>query len=228
MKWLITGDTHRVFTRFKGLDEKIGEEFAVIILGDAGINYCLDERDIQFKKSLKKYNCVFYCVRGNHEERPENCGIPLVWDVNVMGEVYCEKEYPYIRYFKDGGVYKIDGKDVLVIGGAYSIDKEYRIQWGSGWFEAEQLTADEKETIFEKVKGRHFDVVLTHTCPDEWEPIDLFLPYIDQSKVDKRMEFFLKVIKNNITFDLWCFGHYHADRWEREGVRQLYEDIIEF
>ena len=228
MKWLITGDTHGVFTRFKSLDKKIGEEFAVIIVGDAGINYCLDERDYQFKKFLSKYNCVFYCVRGNHEERPENCNIPLIWDVNVMGEVYCEKEFPYIRYFKDGGTYMIDGKKVLTIGGAYSIDKEYRLIHGSRWFESEQLTAEEKEKILEKVRGQHFDAVLSHTCPLDWEPRDLFLSFIDQTTVDKRMEIFLNVIKNHITFDNWYFGHYHADRWEREGVRQLYEEIIEF
>ena len=227
MKWLITGDIHRVFTRFNGLDEKIGEEFAVIILGDVGINYMLDERDYQLKRYLEKYNCVFYCVRGNHEERPENCNIPLIWDVNVMGEVYCEKEFPHIRYFKDGGVYSIEGKKVLVIGGAYSVDKEYRLSKGLHWFESEQLTADEKEKILEKVRGQHFDVVLSHTCPLDWEPRDLFLSFIDQTTVDKRMEIFLNVIKNHITFDKYFFGHYHADRWERENVRQLYEDIIE-
>ena len=154
--------------------------------------------------------------------------MPLVWDVNVMGEVYCEKEFPYIRYFKDGGTYMIDGKKVLTIGGAYSIDKKYRLARGSGWFESEQLTAEEKEKILEKVRGQHFDAVLSHTCPLDWEPRDLFLSFIDQTTVDKRMEIFLNVIKNHITFDKYFFGHYHADRWEREGVRQLYEDIIEF
>ena len=227
MKWLITGDIHRVFTRFNGLDEKIGEEFAVIILGDVGINYMLDERDYQLKRYLEKYNCVFYCVRGNHEERPEKCGIPLIWDVNVMGEVYCEKEFSYIRYFKDGGTYMINGKRVLTIGGAYSVDKEYRLSRGLHWFESEQLTADERTQILNKVCGQHFDVVLSHTCPLDWEPIDLFLPFIDQSTVDKRMECFLNKVKECITFDKYFFGHYHADRWERENVRQLYEDIIE-
>ena len=227
MKFLQTGDLHRDFTRFKHLAEKFDEEIAVIILGDSSINYFLDERDYQFKQGLKKYNCVFYCVRGNHEERPEKCGIPLIWDVNVMGEVYCEKEFPYIRYFKDGGVYNINGKRVLTIGGAYSVDKEYRLNRGLHWFESEQLTKEEKTAILNKVCGQHFDIVLSHTCPLDYEPTDLFLPFIDQSTVDKRMECFLNKVKECIMFDKYFFGHYHADRWERENVRQLYEDIIE-
>ena len=143
-----------------------------------------------------------------------------------MGEVYCEKEFPYIRYFKDGGTYMIDGKRVLTIGGAYSVDKEYRLARGSGWFESEQLTADERAKIFNRVCGQHFDVVLSHTCPLDWEPIDLFLPFIDQSTVDKTMEIWLNEVKDIITFDLWCFAHFHKDREERPFVEQLYESIV--
>lgn len=42
------------------------------------------------------------------------------------GIVYYEEEYPNILFAKDG----VNNKSVLVIGGAYSINKEYRIKYG--------------------------------------------------------------------------------------------------
>ena len=68
------------------------------------------------------------------------------------------------------------------------------------------------------------DFMLTHTCPIQWEPTDLFLGFIDQSKVEKKMEIFLENIKHNMTGNIWCFGHYHADRIERPHAEQFFKD----
>ena len=65
---------------------------------------------------------------------------------------------------------------------------------------------------------------MTHTCPLSWEPTDLFLGGIDQSRVDKFMETFLDDIKDRCSWSVWCFGHYHADRVERPCVEQFYMD----
>ena len=45
----------------------------------------------------------------------------------VQGEVYAEEPYPNILYAQDGGTYTISGKSFLTIGGAYSVDKPYRL-----------------------------------------------------------------------------------------------------
>ena len=81
------------------------------------------------------------------------------------GKVYIEEDYPNLILAKDGEIYIIDGKSVLVIGGAYSVDKEYRLLYGHKWFSDEQLSQKEMDTIFNKVKGKYFNIVLTHTCP---------------------------------------------------------------
>ena len=112
----------------------------------------------------------------------------------------------------DGEEYNIDGKSVLVIGGAYSVDKEYRLMYGYKWFKDEQLTKEEMDTIYNKVRGKHFDIVLTHTCPYKYEPIEVFLSGINQSKVDKSMEHFLDKIEDSIEYDKWYCGHYHIDK----------------
>ena len=206
------------------------EETGIIILGDAGINFYLNKTDKKLKKNISKFGYTLYCVRGNHEERPENIATyHLENDTNVGNMVWVEEEFPLIRFFCDGGNYIIGQHPVLVIGGAYSVDKWYRLQRAaaaghsfSGWFESEQLTGREMALIEENVLGKHFDFVFTHTCPLDWEPRDLFLGCIDQTKVDKTMELFLNQLKDTFDWNIWCFGHYHADRIERRNVEQFY------
>lgn len=205
----ITGDMHRDFSRLDGLN--FNDDDMLIVLGDAGINYCLDDEDIRFKKYLKRYNVKLFCIRGNHEERPEN--ISSYKEVDMFGgKVFIEDDYPNLIFAKDGEVYNIDGKSVLVIGGAYSIDKNYRLMHGHKWFKDEQLSQDEIDNIFEKVNGKHFDIVLSHTCPYKYEPREVFMSGIDQSKVDKSMEYFLDKIEGSIHYDKWYCGHYHTEK----------------
>lgn len=205
----ITGDTHRDFSRLDNM--KFNKDDLLIILGDAGINYCLTEEDNKFKEYLKKYNVKMFCIRGNHEERPEN--ISTYKEINMFGgKVYIEEDYPNLIFAIDGEEYNIDGKSVLVIGGAYSVDKEYRLMYGYKWFKDEQLTKEEMDKIYNKVKGKHFDIVLTHTCPYKYEPVEVFLSVIDQSKVDKSMEFFLDKIEDTVEYNKWYCGHYHTKK----------------
>lgn len=237
-RWIITGDTHgQVVSRLgnitRNMDNIVPEETAVIILGDAGLNYYLNKTDRKEKDRSSSYGIRVYCVRGNHEARPQNVqGMKLINDADVGGKVYMEEGFPLIRYFVDGGEYTIDGKSVLVIGGAYSVDKYYRIARAnggfSGWFEDEQLSAEERAEILERVKNKLYDLVLTHTAPITWEPTDLFLREVDQSTVDKSMEFWLKEVAMSIRWGHWLFGHYHADRIEAPHVEQFfykYEDL---
>lgn len=228
--WLITGDCHgHVEDRLRNIKQNYPElapaETAIIILGDAGFNYYLNKKDWKRKHQISKYGYTIYCVRGNHEERPEYIkNMILKNDLNVGNTVYLEDEFPLIRYFVDGENYNIDGHSVLVIGGAYSVDKWYRLQNGWSWFPHEQLNESEMKKIEQNVATKHFDFVFTHTAPIDWEPTDLFLNFIDQSKVDKTMEIWFNNLKEKFDWTVWCFGHYHADRLERPFVEQFYQE----
>lgn len=225
MNWFITGDTHGDnYKRLKNLPKKS----AVIILGDASFNYFGDLRDELGKKKVNDLDILVYCVRGNHEIPP--CEVPTMksnYDEYVHGIVYVENEYPNIKYFRDGGNYRIRDKSILVIGGAYSVDKFYRLSHGLNWFENEQLSEREKTTISNSVHGKYFDIVLTHTCPYLWQPTDLFLGSIDQNSVDSSTERWLQEIANkHIIWDNWYFGHFHDDRDITDNIHMLFKKVV--
>lgn len=227
-RWLITGDTHGEFSRFRNYNEEIQKDShtAVIILGDAGLNYTLDENDNHVKNFLmKKYNFYIYCVRGNHEARPQDVdGMEIIWDENVDGHVFYQPKWPHIRYFFDYGIYTINNYKVAIIGGAYSVDKFYRLARGQRWFNNEQLDFIERTNCSNLLNKKTIDFVFSHTCPYDWRPTDLFLNGIDQSKVDNTMELWMDQLKNEFNWSIWLFGHYHADRLERPYVEQFFKD----
>ena len=235
--WLITGDTHGdVMGRLAQIDQDKYQRnqeptTGLIILGDAGINFYLNKTDRKNKKAINESGYAVYCVRGNHEERPENIpGMISRWDEEVQGLIYVEPEFPNIRYLMDGAIYTFGNRSALVIGGAYSVDKYYRLEqmkgrsW-TGWFKDEQLTPEEMDTIAVEVEGTAVDMVLTHTCPASWQPFDLFLTVVDQSTVDKAMEDWLENLKSTFDWSIWLFGHFHDNRLVRPGVEMFYNDI---
>lgn len=227
--WIITGDTHgQNESRLKNIRSNSPEhnpaETAIIILGDVGFQYYKNKKDWKNKHYAAKMGYTLYCLRGNHEDRISNSKeAHRIYDEEVKGYVWVEDEFPNIKYFEDCvSEYTIDGKSALVIPGAYSVDKWYRLQNNWMWFVQEQLTAEEMKSAEIMASGKHYDMVLSHTTPIDWEPSDLFLRGIDQSKVDKTMEVWLSQFKGMFGWDLWLFGHYHADRIERPYVEQFY------
>lgn len=247
--WFITGDTHGPQTLYHRLmdlqndyPELYPEETGVIILGDAGLNYLNDffgkDQDAGSKLTINKLNFQLYILRGNHEFRPSTLpDISYLYDYNVNGYVYVEPDFPNIHYFSDGGnYYTINDNTVFTIPGAYSIDKYFRLSTGYKWFRDEQLTAEEKFTLFEKFSNvydvtEQLPTILSHTCPKMWEKYikDLFLEDINQSIIDKSTEEYLDKIYNAFFYRHWYFGHFHDDRDIREmRATMLYNTIIPF
>ena len=224
----LTGDTHGNFDRIRRFCElnNTTKDDVLIILGDAGINYYLNKRDYKLKQELQNLPITLFCIHGNHEERPENIN---TYKLNVLFDnlVYQEPEFPDLKFAIDGLIYNIKGKDCLVLGGAYSVDKWYRLQMGWQWFESEQISDMRKLEIEDYLTVRKFktDYVFSHTCPYNTRPTHMFLRSIDQSTVDSSMEVWLQKIADRLTFKHWYFGHYHDD-WDNGKYSMLYTDII--
>lgn len=127
-------------------------------------------------------------------------------------------------YFAENGTELcINDKKFLVIGGAYSVDKDIRLLRGYAWWEQEELTETELMEIENRVAGKKYNYVLTHTCPYSNLPREVFLPGIDQSKVMNRTEKFLDRIKSIIKFEKWFCGHYHTDKIDGKIVFLFHE-----
>lgn len=229
--FFVTGDVHgRLLSRLYDIrshlpDTVSSNQVGVIILGDVGINYYNNNRENFIKQEICQTGFNIYCVRGNHEMRPQDVkGMIKMYDEEVCGDIYIQPDFPNICYFKDFGIYTLGEYRVGVIGGAYSVDKYYRIQNNLGWFENEQLSADEMAECVEYFKNQKVDFMLSHTCPLSWQPVDMFLSSINQSTVDNSMEKMLETIKNEETFNwgIWLFGHYHDDRLERPHVEMYF------
>lgn len=81
----------------------------LIVLGSAGINYYLNEKDIRYKEHLKKFKLKLFYVKGNHEERSEN--INTYKEIEMFdGKVSIEENYLNSVFTKDEENYNIDGK----------------------------------------------------------------------------------------------------------------------
>lgn len=222
----LTGDTHGHFERIARFCEKMSttKNDVLIILGDAGINFHGGWIDSCRKEYLSKLPITLLCIHGNHERRPQTIDSyqPKQW---YGGTVLAEEEYPSILFAIDGEVYDFDGQKAIVIGGAYSIDWMFRVP-GRSWWPDEQPSAE----IIEKVEhsldrlGWRVNVVLSHTVPLKHEPVEVFLPGVDQSKVDKATEKWLDTIEDRLKYDRWYCGHYHTEKCV-DRIRLMFEDF---
>lgn len=200
----------------------------LIILGDAGINYYDPEQDERKKKYLESLPITIFAIHGNHEMRPQT--IPTYHEADWNGgKVYMEDDYPHILFAKDAELYKLNGLFTFVVGGAYSVDKNYRLLHGLAWWPDEQPSDEIKRQVEEKLEGMDWevDVVLTHTAPLKYEPTEVFLPMINQSTVDKSTEQWLDSIEEQLYYDRWYCGHYHTAK-KIEKIQFMYNDFDEF
>lgn len=227
----LTGDIHGhvkgLLSRLERYEIPHEDDQIIVLLGDVGINYFCDRFDETLKNMLQDSDRTYLCVHGNHERRPESISTYASshWH---NGEVYVEEDYPNILFAKDGEIYDLDGYSALVLGGAYSVDKWYRLDHGLQWFDDEQIPEQRRIAILDKVKQlEKVDLVLSHTCPFQWQPTDLFLSYIDQNTVDNSMERWLAEIEKNLNYRYWLFGHFHDDRSINDKAQMLFKNVID-
>lgn len=212
----ITGDIHgEVFRIAEAVARfNIVSEDIIVLLGDVGMNYYGNKcGDRHRKKRLNKLGVPMFCIHGNHEMRPGT--IPSYHEVEWHGgAVYVEDDHPNLLFAKDGEVYDLDGQKTIVIGGAYSVDKWYRLQCDLNWFPDEQPSEEIKAKVEQKLHelGWRVDAVLTHTCPERYIPREAFLSGVDQATVDSSTEQWLDTIAERLDYRAWFCGHWHINK----------------
>ena len=199
----------------------LGKNDNIIILGDCGIAWRKDKKDLD--QNIKLWNecgngVKLYFIDGNHENFNILNSLPIE---NNMGKIADN-----IYHLRRGQVYEFENKKILVCGGADSIDKYRRIE-NFTWWKEETIS---QETI-DDIPAGHYDYVLTHCCPRSiFEKNRIYLStlqFLDENKINHSSEDMLEQLKNKITFDHWFFGHYHINRNLDEKFTCLFEDFME-
>ena len=227
MSIYITGDVHGDFSELQQWCStmKPRKKDIIVILGDVALNYFGDDRDFQRKKLVNAFGPEIFCIHGNHEMRPENAdGYNLIdWH---GGKAWIQPEFPNLIFAKDGEIYELAGKNVIVLGGAYSVDKQIRILRGYHWFQNEQPSNEIKRFAEKKLADADWkiDAVFSHTCPYKYRPLEAMLHGLDQSKVDTSTEEWLDQIENRLDYQKWYCGHWHINK-RIDKMEFLFHDV---
>lgn len=155
-KVAFVGDTHgnKHFAPILVKYLKNAKVDAVVQVGDFGIWQNKDSK--QFLDYLSENLGVpLYFVDGNHEDHPYLRSLPI-------GEDGTRKVAENVYHLPRGFRWEWAGKSFLALGGALSVDKDYRRPYFD-WFPEEEITYGE---FLEAIKGGPVDVMVTHECPD--------------------------------------------------------------
>ena len=146
---------------------------------------------------IKAENTKIYWCDGNHEDHWD-----LVGERNYM-KAPCNM-MPNVYYMKRGSVLQLpDGRNVLFIGGADSIDKDARML-GVDWFPEELISYKDVENL----PDIDVDIVISHTCP-----IEIYEEVIRRSHISRRPDpsaHALSYVLDKYKPNLWYFGHFHT------------------
>lgn len=253
----ITGDKHGDFDPYHWDYAKI-EKFCqdhhttkqdvMIVLGDHGVRFYPDDdwRTLKDMKRLEKMPIRFVLLRGNHDRRVDksnpNLSYVQIHEPEIEGEFWFYDRCPSLLFPREYGHYRFAGHDVLMVCGAYSIDKQYRLdaQLSSRhpyWFPDEQLSNGERaragRIYRQMVKNRHDGdiLVMSHTCPLQYRPNHALLNQFGNLEEDTTMEQWMDEIADYRSgngakpWAKWYCGHFHIDE-TIDDVRFMYHDII--
>lgn len=221
----ITGDIHGSLSPIYNLFQNYSPapNDVIVLLGDVGVNYTEGIQDIRLKHIMNKYGTVFFCIHGNHEKRPQNISSYKEKEWHG-GRVLYEEEFPNILFPVDGDIFDLEGKKCMPIGGAYSVDKYYRLSSGSYWWADEQPSHNIKQYVEQQLANNHVDFIFSHTCPAKYIPTECFLPMIDQSEVDNSTEQWLDKVEDDLDYKAWYCGHWHTNK-RIDKMHFLYHEV---
>jgi Icc-related predicted phosphoesterase len=210
MKILVLGDVHMEFGKLNQLISKKQPDI-LIACGDFGYWPNLIEEKVSygwggiFSKYVKKEtNCLakikpgktkIYWICGNHEDHSS---------LNKYQNGNIHELVKNIFFCSRGSTLTLpDGRNILFIGGAYSIDKDQRTE-GIDWFREETISYKDYERAISH--NKKIDIVVSHTCPE------YFIPDLIQRNISKIYDPSCKALDG--IFDKykpnqWFFGHFH-------------------
>ena len=153
-KIIFYGDIHGAFGSFGYKIRREASDAHIIQVGDFGLgfhkpNYYKNELT-SLSQILTQTNCHLYVIRGNHDDP----------------SYFTETNNPFglanITLLADYSELELLGKSILLVGGAVSVDRRFRIEGKSWWSDEDFNLKLEHEFPY---KDRQYDLVVTHTRP---------------------------------------------------------------
>lgn len=196
MKIIVVGDVH---AKWNYLNELITEEKPDIILACGDFGYWPSYKEYSFDKIIPQNTKIYWCD-GNHED---HWSLKRRLDEND-GEPFAFASLPNVVYMPRGSVLELpDGRNVLFMGGADSVDKSLRIL-GKDWFPEEYITTPQILSALEIKK--QIDIIISHTCPQS--AMDMVLE-TNPNKVHDPNPIMLEELLKQYKPKQWFFGHWH-------------------
>jgi DNA repair exonuclease SbcCD nuclease subunit len=238
------GDIHGSFNIINQYVKLYGIKDAHIIqVGDFGVGFKTVEKETRmlemFHDILVKNNVHVWAIRGNHDYKPH-------FDNDPFG-------FTNIHLIPDYTVLELGEKRILCIGGAISVDRNWRYTKNQrmGIYENQTLGVEswwpDELFILDRDKlgeFRDIDIVVTHTAPHYCEPDNTFGfgPFVDgivretgdnELKTDLIVErnqvtdaFTILKMNNNITHHY--YGHFHkTDVMNYDGIKHRLLNVNE-
>lgn len=231
MKALILGDTHGNTQAAIKASIRARQRGAKIIVqcGDFGLwDHFYDGVEFldKLNEQLGHDRIKLVWTDGNHENHDR-----LEW--YVQNNPKSKNGHTYIRsnilYSPRGHYWTWDNKKFMTVGGAVSIDKDYRLgreQWGekpSGdrtlYWPNEQLTDEQVSHIIKTMDARRvagkqgIDYLFTHDCSNKTPFRDRLKPDIDSQIHRQRMDEVLKAVRPKMQFHGHMHTKYEWDNW---------------
>ena len=228
----LTGDIHGNPERFG--DQYMAEHYhlppltkddIVIICGDFGLPWSeyMEPSEEFWLDWLEERQATFLFVDGNHENFSLLRDFPVKeWNGGRVHELR-----PNLLHLMRGEIFMIHGLKFLAFGGAYSIDRRYRVL-NISWWKEEIPSEEEWENLRQNLRatGSKVDIVLTHTAPMRFLQPKTKEIGIHWSNFQDDVAKKLSKIEPEIQYQLWYFGHFHLDWVDREQkCRGIYTAI---
>jgi Icc-related predicted phosphoesterase len=187
---IVTGDVHGDFGALNKLISKKKKHGLKLIIacGDFGVWPQGSDKVI---KGIKTQGVKIIFCDGNHENH------------HFLINRKSDEIVPGVFYMPRGSTYKLDdGRNILFMGGANSIDKQWRTP-GFDWFPEEIISQKDMENL----PNEKVDIFITHTCPTELLHDML---KVDSRKWDDPSNHYLSELWKKYKPSLHYFGHWHT------------------
>ena len=222
----VTGDIHQSVdihklssSNFK-IKNDLTKNDILVITGDIGLVWNYGQapfgEEKYWRNWLNNKPWTTFCTLGNHEAYNLIETFPIVEFCGGRARKITDSIYYEIR----GEIYNLNGKICLSLGGAESIDKEFRKE-GISWWPQEQITEDDIRRARKNLKRYSYkvDYIFTHTGGINVSSFLGFTPTISDVRLDE--------ILHEIEYSHHYCGHYHVDMNVDGKTRILYNDILE-